>query len=124
MSISTILVDFVLPVLTAVLAWFANAYRNKQKKEKDILDNVNQIIELQKEYIAAQEETIRKARSMIEKIEKKFERKAASVRKAYGCKTPSEECPVLISDAKLNNIEEDCYAYKPGDGGKGKEKTE
>lgn len=107
-TMKDLLIDFALPILTACIAWFANAYRSKQKKEKDILDNVQQIIDMQKEYITGLEDTLKRNRNLVSKIEAKFERKCASVRKAYGCKVPSEECPVLISDARLNSIESEC----------------
>lgn len=103
-----ILIDFFLPVLTAIIAWLGTAYRNKQKKEKDILANVQQIINMQKEYIEEQERTLGKTRDMLSRIEEKYERKSASIRRAYGCKVPSEECPVLISDARLNRIYDEC----------------
>ena len=45
-----------LPILTAVGGWFASVWRNKQKKEGDILTNVQQILEMQKQYIAEQDE--------------------------------------------------------------------
>ena len=99
-----LLIEFALPILSAGIAWFANAYRNKQKKEKDILDNVQQIIDMQKEYITSLETSRKRDKDLIQKLESKFEKKCASIRKAYSCKMPSENCPVLISDEHLNDI--------------------
>lgn len=104
-----IMIQFVLPVLTALIAWLGNAYRNKQKKEHDVLDNVQQIIEMQKEYINGQNETLIATRNMLARIQKKYDYKAASIRKAYNCSVPSEECPVLIHEGHIKT-QTDCDA--------------
>ena len=54
-------IHFVLPVLTALIAWLANAYRNKQKKEHDVLDNVQRIIDLQNAHILKSEQALEKS---------------------------------------------------------------
>lgn len=89
-----ILVDFGLPICTALIAWFGNAYRNKQKKEHDILDNVQQILDIQNKYIERQSKTL-------DIITAKNDKKRESIKRAYQCKIPSEECPVLIHDAEV-----------------------
>lgn len=43
--------EIAFPITMAILGWYLNAYRNKQKKEKDILDNVQQVIDIQKAHI-------------------------------------------------------------------------
>lgn len=96
-----ILVNFALPIMTALIAWFGNAYRNKQKKEHDVLDNVQQIIEMQKSYIDGQNETLNAQRNMLSRMNDKLDYKSASIRKAFNCKVPSEECPVLIHEGKI-----------------------
>lgn len=98
---SELLTNFALPILTALIAWFGNAYRNKQKKEHDVLDNVQQIIEMQKEYISGQNKTLSDTKVMLSRINNKLDYKSASIRKAYNCKVPSEECPVLIHESKI-----------------------
>lgn len=102
-----IALEFALPILTALIAWFGNAYRNKQKKEHDVLDNVQQIIEMQKEYINGQNETLIATRNMLTRIQKKYDYKNASIRKAYNCKVPSEECPVLLHESNIKT-QTDC----------------
>lgn len=98
---SDVLVNFALPILTALIAWFGNAYRNKQKKEHDVLDNVKQIIDMQKDYISSQNENQKVTQSMLNAMQKKYDYKSSSIRKAYNCKVPSEECPVLIHESKI-----------------------
>lgn len=89
---------FLLPVLTALIAWLGNAYRNKQKKEKDIIDNVQQILDIQKAFIGKQEETINKTNETLDAVNRKLSHKTAAIKRAYNCPTPSEECPVLQFD--------------------------
>lgn len=104
-----ILINFLLPLFTGVLGILGTAYRNKQKKEKDILDNVHQVIEIQKKHIYEQEKTLSRTRAMLDRIELKYEKKSAAIRKAYSCKTSSDDCPVLKEDEKLNSEEcENC----------------
>lgn len=98
-AMENILINFILPVFTALIAWLGTAYRNKQKKEKDILDNVKQIIDIQKEFISKQEETIKQTTQRLAVVDKRQAHKAAAVRKAYNCTIPSESCPVLQYDA-------------------------
>lgn len=95
-----ILVQVVTPIALGLLGWFGNAYRNKQKKEKDILDNVQQILDIQNKYIEKQDKALTR-------MTDKDERKRESIKKAYGCKVPSEECPVLIHDAQ-SHTEDKC----------------
>lgn len=101
MSVNDILINFALPILTALIAWYGNAYRNKQKKESDVLDNVQQIITMQKDYINGQNETLDATRKMLSGMQRKYDYKSASIRKAYNCTVPSEECPVLIHEGKI-----------------------
>lgn len=91
-----------MPVFTLVFGWFANAWRNKQKKEKDVLDNVVQILDIQKAYIAEQDKSHAKDREIIAKIEAKLDSKERSIRQANYCKFTNEGngCPVLNSEEK------------------------
>lgn len=101
-----VLINFVLPICTALIAWFGNAYRNKQKKEHDILDNVQQILDMQNQYIERQSKTL-------DIITAKNDRKRESIKRAYQCKIPSEECPVLQHDAHVvEDTRCDTCAYK------------
>lgn len=111
MDWSSIAIDFVLPVLTGVGGWFASVWRNKQKKESDILTNVTQILEMQKTYIAEQDAENKKTRDMNRRLEKKLDDKRESIRKANKCKFTNEGdgCPVLahedVLDEKCRNCE-------------------
>lgn len=97
-----ILTNFGVPVLTAMLAWFGNAYRNKQKKEHDILDNVQQIIDMQNKHIERCEATLDKREMAYKEMSHKNDQKREAIKKAYNCKVPSEECPVLVYDAQVH----------------------
>lgn len=90
-------IQFVLPVLTALIAWLANAYRNKQKKEHDVLDNVQRIIDLQNAHILKSEQALEKSDKQNQRLDAKLDRKNKSIRKANNCKftNEGEGCPVL-----------------------------
>ncbi len=94
-----LLINFALPILTALIAWFGNAYRNKQKKESDMLDNVKRIVNLQDDQIKRQDAIIERYQNELDAAEVKTAHDRESIKQAYLCKHPSEECPVLQHDA-------------------------
>lgn len=102
--------SFVLPILTAVIGWFANVWRTKQKKEADVLTNVTQILEMQKQYIAEQDAENKKTRDMNRRLEKKLDDKRESIRKANKCQYTNEGdgCPVLANEDKIDDRCKDC----------------
>lgn len=104
----------ILPSLTAVGGWFASVWRSKQKKEADVLDNVKQILELQKEYITEQQEVIAENKNMIKRLEAKLDRKSKSIRQANRCKYTNEDdgCPVLVCEEKFDESAPECSTCK------------
>lgn len=96
-----------LPVVSGLVGWFTNAYRNKQKKEGDILDNVQRIIAIQDAHIKKSEESLAKSENLNKRLEAKLDRKSKSVRAANRCKftNEGEGCPVLNQEEK----NEHCY---------------
>ena len=56
--LSEILQNIGLPLVTGIMGWFGNMWRSRQRKDKDILDNVTQILDIQKKYIEEQQGTI------------------------------------------------------------------
>lgn len=100
--ITELLQNVGVPVLTAVGGWFASVWRNKQKKEADVLTNVTQILEMQKKYIAEQDAENKKTRDVNKRLEAKLDGKNKSIRKANWCKYTNEGdgCPVLNQEEK------------------------
>lgn len=105
-----ILRDVGIPALTLFGGWFAHMFRTKQKKEADVLDNVQQILQLQKDYIAEQDAENKKTRDMNARLERKLDEKRESIRKANKCKYTSEGegCPVLIHEDYLDEKCKNC----------------
>lgn len=101
-----ILIDFILPVFTALIAWLGTAYRNKQKKESDVLDNVKRIVDMQNEQIKRQDNIIERYQNKLDVAEVKSAHDRESIKQAYQCKYPSEDCPVLQHDAMW--VETEC----------------
>lgn len=96
---SELLNSFVLPVITLIVGWLSSAYRNKQKKEKDILENVQQIIDIQKAHISAS--------SQIQKeLEIRLDLKSRAIRRAYECDhfRSGQNCPVIKHEEENENI--------------------
>lgn len=104
---SEVWMEFVLPAATAVVGWLGSAYRNKQKKEGDILDNVQRIINIQDAHIKKSEQALEKSENLNKRLEAKLDRKSKSVRAANRCKFTNEGdgCPVLTQEEK----NEHCY---------------
>ena len=100
-----------IPALTAIGGWFASVWRNKQRKENDILQNVTQILQFQKDYIAEQDKENRKTRDMNARLEKKLDDKRESIRKANKCQYTNEGdgCPVLRHEDELDDKCKECY---------------
>lgn len=107
MDWSTILTNVGVPIATAVGGWFASVWRTKQKKEKDVLENVTQILEMQKKYIAEQDEENRKTREYNKELEEKLNGKRRSIRAANWCKYTNEGdgCPVLNEEKKCDDTD-------------------
>lgn len=100
-----ILIQFILPVFTAIIAWLGTAYRNKQKKEGDVLDNVKRIVEMQDEQIKRQDNIIDRYEKRMDVMENKEAHRTEAIKQAYICDKPSEDCPVLKYDAKWKETE-------------------
>lgn len=109
-----VLRDVALPAVTAVLGWFASIWRSKQKKEADVLQNVSQILEMQKQYIADQDVENRKTREYNKHLEKKLDDKRESIRRANHCAytAEGEGCPVLRHEDELDNQCANCEFNK------------
>lgn len=113
-TVLNFLESFILPIVTALIGWFTAVWRNKQKKESDVLMNVTQILEMQKQYIAEQDEENKKTRDMNRRLEKKLDDKRESIRKANKCKytNEGEGCPVLANEDKIDDRCKDCNLNK------------
>lgn len=99
-----------IPIITLAGGWFGHLIRSKQKKEQDILANVQQILQMQKDYIADQDAENKKTRDMNARLEKKLDDKRESIRKANKCKFTAEGdgCPVLKHEDYLDEKCKNC----------------
>ena len=107
-----------LPLLTLVGGWFGGVFRTKQKKEGDILENMKQILTMQREYIASQDAENKKTRDMNARLEKKLDDKRESIRQANKCKytATDEGCPVLVHEDYLDEKCKNCDRNKDVNG--------
>ena len=113
-----LLKDVGVPLLTLVGGWFAHMFRTKQKKEMDVLANVQQILQMQKEYIADQDAENKKTRDMNARLERKLDEKRESIRQANKCKhtVAPEGCPVLNHEDYLDEKCKNCNLKEDADG--------
>ena len=95
-----------LPVVSGLVGWFTNAYRNKQKKESDIIVNFQAMRDADREFIEQCRADLKESRDMNKRLEAKYNRKCKSVRAANKCKYTSEGngCPVLAQEEKNEHI--------------------
>jgi hypothetical protein len=99
-------VDFVLPIIMGVAGWLGNGYRNKQKKESDIISNFKAMRDADREFIEECRKDLKESRDMNKRLEAKYNRKCKSVRAANKCKFTNEGdgCPVLEQEDKNERI--------------------
>ena len=96
-----------LPIVTAIVGWATNAWRNAQKKESDIIANFQAMRDADREFIEECRADLKEARDMNKRLEAKYNRKSKSVRAANKCRYTNEGdgCPVLVQEEK----NEHCY---------------
>ena len=111
--------NVVIPILALVGGWFAHLFRSKQKKEADVLENVQQILSLQKDYIAQQDAENKRTRDMNARLEKKLDDKRRSIRQANWCKftVEGDGCPVLNHEEKVDKDQCETCQYNKEDTG-------
>lgn len=108
-QILDILSTVVVPIATAALGWLGSAYRNKQKKEGDIMANFKQMMSIQNDFISGlkanideRDAALLESKHVNQRLEAKLDRKDKSIRKANFCKFSNEGngCPVLLQEEK------------------------
>ena len=108
-QILDVLSTVVVPIATAALGWLGSAYRNKQKKEGDIMANFKQMMSIQNDCISGlkanideRDAALLESKHVNQRLEAKLDRKDKSIRKANFCKFSNEGngCPVLLQEEK------------------------
>lgn len=100
-------IDVALPLAMAVIGWLSSSYRNKQKKENDIIANFQLMRDADKEFMTDLKLELSESKKLRQRLETKLDRKNKSIRKANQCPHTIEGdgCPVLIQEEK----NEYCY---------------
>lgn len=118
--LSEIITKGVFPVVTGLLGWIYSNYRNKQKKEADIITNFKAMRDADREFIEECRADLKESRDMNKRLEAKYNRKCKSVRAANKCKFTSDGdgCPVLAQEERNEHIYdlecENCEHNKKG----------
>lgn len=99
---SEVVYKVLMPLLTAFLGWIYSSYRNKQKKESDIIANFKETLAADRTFILECREDLKKSRDINKRLEAKLDRKNKSVRQANKCPYTAEGdgCPVLLQEEK------------------------
>ena len=80
-----------LPVVTLFAGWFGQAWKSKAQKKADELDNSQQIITMQRDYIAEQQMQLAKYTRTNQRLEEKLDRT-----------NEGDGCPVLTHEEKVD----------------------
>lgn len=108
---SELWLQIALPIVTGVVGWATNAYRNAQKKESDIITNFKAMRDADREFIEECRADLKESRNLNKRLEAKYNRKCKSVRAANKCKFTNEGdgCPVLRQEESNEHIyDADC----------------
>lgn len=108
-----------LPVVTLFAGWFGQAWKSKAQKKADDLDNTQQILNMQREYITQQQAELAKYSESNRRLEEKLDDKREAIRQANKCAHVKKggTCPVLTHDDKPCNKCETCkYKNEDADG--------
>lgn len=103
---SEVWLHIALPIVTGVVGWATNAWRNAQKKESDTIANFQLMRDADKEFMTDLKNELVESKNMRKRLEAKLDRKNRSIRKANNCPHTIEEggCPVLNQEEKNEQI--------------------
>lgn len=103
---SDVWLQIALPVVTGVVGWATNAYRNAQKKENDTIANFQLMRDADKEFMTDLKNELVESKNMRKRLEAKLDRKNKSIRKANSCPhtVEGDGCPVLNQEEKNEQI--------------------
>ena len=106
---SDLWLQIALPVVTGVVGWATNAWRNAQKKENDTIANFQLMRDADKEFMTDLKNELVESKNMRKRLEAKLDRKNKSIRKANSCPHTIEGdgCPVLNQE-EMNEQLYDC----------------
>lgn len=113
METLSIILNFLLASgLVGTLVFFKQKKRKEEAEAEGAeLENTDKVIAIQSEQITRLDGRVEKLEEKVDKLEIIIEEKDVQlecdrivIRQAYKCKTPPEECPVLIKRAELDSI--------------------
>lgn len=103
---SDLWLQIALPIVTGVVGWATNAWRNAQKKENDTIANFQLMRDADKEFMTDLKNELVESKNMRKRLEAKLDRKNRSIRKANSCPHTIEGdgCPVLNQEEQNEHI--------------------
>lgn len=107
-----------LPIVTLFAGWFGQAWKSKAQKKADDLDNMQQIISMQREYITEQQGQMDRYNENLRRVEEKLDEKREAIRQANKCTHVKKggKCPVLTRDENLGCGKCETCKYNEGEG--------
>ncbi|MDD3039512.1 hypothetical protein [Bacteroides sp.] len=110
METVSIILNFLLASGLVGTLLFFRAKRRQEVAQADSaeISNTEQVVKIQAEHITRLDGRVEKLEEKVDKLEviidrkdSEIDRKQTIIRQAYKCKTPQDECPVLIMRAKI-----------------------
>ena len=89
-------IQFVLPIVTALLGWLASAYRNKQKKENDTIANFQLMRDADKEFMTDLKNELIESKNLRKRLEAKLDRKTNQYARPIAVLIPMKAMVVLF----------------------------
>lgn len=105
-----VLRDVLLPIATLVIGWLTSAYRNRQQKERSILDNVQQVLDMKTTEVDRAHQELDRAQtinekqdSLIQRLSDKLDKKDKAIRRSRTCEwvRGGHDCPVTEYDETM-----------------------
>lgn len=110
MELFSLILNFLLASGLVGTLLFFRAKRRQEVAQADSaeISNTEQVVKIQAEHITRLDGRVEKLEEKVDKLEviidrkdSEIDRKQTIIRQAYKCKTPQDECPVLIMRAKI-----------------------
>ena len=89
-----------------VNTWHSGGSLTQRGLRCNVCQLVAEKTRLEKVYVSAHLQGSNRIENDLSELKKKYEEKVISIRQAYICKVPSEECPVLLKQAKFDMAHE------------------
>ena len=97
-----------LPIVTLFAGWFGQAWKSKAQKKADDLDNTQQIINMQREYIERQQKELERFSEQNDRLEEKLDDKNEAIRQANKCEHVKNGGTCIVLEHVDKSVRKNC----------------